>query len=93
MANKSRLYIPQAAARPGDKPDFSYLHLSPAGSVDKPSIDARTSEIENLSYELVRVLDDDHEAKGPWHPNLDLDKLQVALRCRRRALQTQSMRS
>ncbi len=80
MANKSRLYIPQAAARPGDKPDFSYLQLSSAGALDKPAIDARTADIEYLSTGLVRVLDDDHEAKGPWHPNLDLENLQVALR-------------
>ncbi len=80
MANKSRLHIPQASARPGEKPDFSYLRLSKAGAVDKPGIDSRTVDIEYLSSGLVRVLDDDHEAKGPWHPNLDLDKLQVALR-------------
>ena len=80
MARKSRLHIPHPSARPGDKPDFSYLNLSPAGSTDKPAIEARTSEIENLSYELVRVLDDDHEAVGPWNPNIDAAELQIALR-------------
>ena len=35
MANKSRLHIPKPTARPGDEPDFGYLNLSPAGSVDK----------------------------------------------------------
>ncbi len=80
MNKKSRLNIPQPSARPGEKPDFSYLNLSPAGSVDKPSIDARTRDIENLSIELVRVLDDDHEAVGPWVPDLDPGKLQIALR-------------
>jgi 2-oxoisovalerate dehydrogenase E1 component alpha subunit len=80
MNKKSRLHIPHPAARPGEEPDFSYLDLSPAGSVDKPSIDARTRDIEHLSSGLVRVLDDDHEAKGPWDPNLDPGKLQIALR-------------
>ena len=80
MANKSRLHIPKPTARPGDEPDFSYLQLSPAGSVDKPSVAAHSHDIENLSYELVRVLDDDHEAKGPWNPDLDPKQLQVALR-------------
>ena len=80
MIEKSRLQIPRPSARPGDEPDFSYLELSPAGAVDKPAIGSRTRDIENLSSELVRVLDDDHEAKGPWDPNLDPEQLQVALR-------------
>ena len=72
MANKkSRLHIPQPTARPGDKPDFSYLDLSDAGAIDKPSINARTRDIEYLSSGLVRVLDDKHHAVGPWNPDLD----------------------
>jgi len=77
---KSRLHIPRPTARPGDTPDFSYLELSPAGAVDRPPVSASTREIENLSFELVRVLDDDHEAKGAWNPNLEPGQLQDALR-------------
>jgi len=80
MITKSRLQIPRPAARPGDEPDFSYLELSPAGSVDKPAIGSPTRDIEFLSNGLVRVLDDDHQAKGPWDPGLDPSQLQVALR-------------
>ena len=80
MANKSRLHIPRPSARPGDEPDFSYLNLSPAGSVEKPPSDARTREIEHLSNDLVRVLDDDHKALGSWNPNIDPSELQSALR-------------
>ena len=80
MIEKSRLQIPRPTARPGDEPDFSYLDLSPAGSIDKPPIGARTRDIEYLSSGLVRVLDDDHTAKGPWDPGLDATQLQVALR-------------
>jgi len=80
MSNKSRLYIPRPTARPGDEPDFSYLDLSPAGAIEKPPIDSRTRDIESLSSGLVRVLDEDHTAKGPWNPNLDPEQLQVALR-------------
>ncbi|MDH3546283.1 MAG: thiamine pyrophosphate-dependent dehydrogenase E1 component subunit alpha, partial [Gammaproteobacteria bacterium] len=29
---------------------------------------------------LVRVLDDDHQALGPWNPDIDPGKLQIALR-------------
>jgi len=80
MNKKSRLHIPKTAARPGDKPDFSYLGLSPAGETDRPPIRSRTRDIEFLSEGLVRVLDDDHAAVGPWKPDLDPGKLQVALR-------------
>jgi 2-oxoisovalerate dehydrogenase E1 component alpha subunit len=80
MARKSRLHIPHPSARPGDKPDFSYLELSPAGAVDKPPIDARTRDIEHIAMDLVRVLDDDHHAKGEWNPGLDPEKLQIGLR-------------
>jgi len=80
MITKSRLQIPKPTARPGEEPDFSYLDLSPAGSVDKPSIDVRTRDIQHLGGGLIRVLDDDHTAKGQWNPNLDATELQVGLR-------------
>jgi len=80
MMTKSRLQIPKPTARPGEEPDFSYLDLAPAGSVDKPSIDARTRDIQHLGGGLIRVLDDDHTAKGQWNPNLDATELQVGLR-------------
>lgn len=81
MASKqSRLHIPRPTARPGDVPDFSYLELSPAGSVDKPPVNARPRDIENLSFDLVRVLDEEHRAVGPWAPDLEPARLQVALR-------------
>ncbi len=80
MSTKSRLHIPRPTARPGDKPDFSYLHLSPAGAIDKPPVDVPVRDIDHLSLELVRVLDDDHRAKGPWNPGLEARELQVALR-------------
>lgn len=80
MAKASRLYIPRPAARPGDEPDFSYLELSPAGALDKPGTNARVRDIENLATGLVRVLDDRHNATGPWNPNLEPAELQVGLR-------------
>ncbi|MFK7886381.1 MAG: thiamine pyrophosphate-dependent enzyme [Gammaproteobacteria bacterium] len=80
MSKTSRLHVPRPTARPGEEPDFSYLHLSPAGAIDRPAIDAAPRDVEYLSTELVRVLDDDHVAKGPWDPNLDAAELQVALR-------------
>ncbi|MDZ7644404.1 MAG: thiamine pyrophosphate-dependent enzyme [Woeseiaceae bacterium] len=40
----------------------------------------RTREAHDLSLDLVRVLDDDHKARGPWNPDIDASELQVALR-------------
>jgi len=70
MTYESRLHIPGASARPGEKPDFSYLNLQPAGSAKKPPMDSRAADIEELSQGLVRVLDDEYKAVGPWNPNL-----------------------
>ncbi len=80
MSKQPYLHIPRPTARPGDKPDFSYLKLSPAGEVDRPATDARAADIEHLALKLVRVLDDDHVAKGPWDPGLDTETLVKALR-------------
>ncbi len=80
MSAKSRLHIPQAHARPGEQPDFSYLALSAAGVVDRPAVDSRVADIEFLTSELVRVLDDDHIAQGPWNPQLDQSSLLEAMR-------------
>lgn len=43
-------------------------------------MNARVRDIANLSVDLVRVLDDQHRAVGPWHPHLEPSDLQVALR-------------
>jgi len=80
MPRKSRLHTPRPHSRPGDEPDFSYLETSPAGAVRRPDVNARVREISHLSIDLVRVLDDDHQAVGPWHPHLDPHELQVGLR-------------
>jgi 2-oxoisovalerate dehydrogenase E1 component alpha subunit len=48
--------------------------------VRRPDVNARVRDISHLSIDLVRVLDDDHQAVGPWHPHLDPHDLQVGLR-------------
>ena len=64
MTKNPKLHIPQPTARPGEAPDFSYLQLSEAGSVERPAVDARAADIEHLALNLVRVLDDEHVAVG-----------------------------
>jgi 2-oxoisovalerate dehydrogenase E1 component alpha subunit len=80
MTHPSRLHLPRVPARPGEVPDFSYVHLSPAGAVPRPEVNVRAKDTISLSVELVRVLDDRGEALGPWHPHLDPGDLQVGLR-------------
>ena len=80
MSPKSRLYIPQPSARPGEAPDFSYLSLSEAGAVARPDSDVPARDIENMAHELVRVLDDDGMAQGEWKPDLAPEQLLEALR-------------
>ena len=80
MIKKSRLHLPRVPARPGETPDFSYVQLSPAGAVPRPEVSARARDMSSLSVDLVRVLDDNGEAVGPWHPHLEASDLQVGLR-------------
>ena len=80
MTQRSRLHVPHPPARPGDKPDFSYVQISPAGAVPRPEINAAPREMEKLAVEMVRVLDDEHQARGPWNPHLESQDLQVGLR-------------
>lgn len=74
------LHVPEPPFRPGDKPDFSSIEIPAAGSAPKPDISVAATEIEPLTRGLIRVLDDDHRAVGPWDPKLDPDTLRKILR-------------
>lgn len=76
----SRLHVPQVPARPGEAPDFSYVRLSAAGEVPRPAVSAAVADTAELAEQLVRVLDDDHTAIGPWNPGLSADDLRAGLR-------------
>jgi len=80
MYRPSRLHVPRVPARPGQAPDFTYVHLSPAGAVARPDVNVRALDTGALSSELVRVLDDEGQALGPWHPHLDPHELQLGMR-------------
>jgi 2-oxoisovalerate dehydrogenase E1 component alpha subunit len=81
MSPASRLHVPAVPARPGEKPDFSYVRLSPAGEVRRPPIDVPVRETVPLAEELVRVLDDSGRAVGPWDPGLAPQTLRDGLSC------------
>jgi 2-oxoisovalerate dehydrogenase E1 component alpha subunit len=74
------LHIPVPEHRPGDLPDFSGVPLPAAGSVPRPEIDAHAHDIRNLAYTLIRVVDEDGRANGPWNPHLDADTLTRGLK-------------
>lgn len=74
------LHVPRSPARPGETPDFSYLRLTPAGALGRPEVTAPPAETLPLATELVRVLDDQHRAVGPWDPRLEPQTLLTGLR-------------
>ena len=75
-----QLHVPEPTGRPGGKTDFSYLMLSPAGAVRRPPIDTPAADTADLATSLVRVLDDEGRAQGPWAPALPPERLRQGLR-------------
>ena len=79
-APKLALHVPEPPFRPGDTPDFSNIRVPDAGSVPRPDTAADPAETHPLTTSLVRVLDENHRAVGPWDPKLDADTLRKMLR-------------
>jgi 2-oxoisovalerate dehydrogenase E1 component alpha subunit len=75
-----RLHVPEPTGRPGRHTDFSYLHVSRAGEVRRPPVDAQPADTSDLAYGLVRVLDDAGHAVGPWATQTDPQLLRRGLR-------------
>ncbi|MES2481422.1 MAG: 3-methyl-2-oxobutanoate dehydrogenase (2-methylpropanoyl-transferring) subunit alpha [Pseudomonadota bacterium] len=75
-----RLHVPEPSGRPGCTTDFSYLHVSPAGATRRPPVDTPHFDTADLAYELVRVLDADGRAVGPWAPEVSTAQLRRGLR-------------
>lgn len=67
--------VPEPSGRPGQETDFSYLRLQPAGAARKPPIDTRPYDTRDLALGLIRVLDDNAEACGPWAEELPDDEI------------------
>ena len=66
-----RLQVPEPPARPGDEPNFSHIIVPAAGSVTKPPIDVAAGHTHDHAGAIIRVLDDNAAAVGPWDPKLD----------------------
>ena len=74
------LHVPEPAVRPGGQPDFSTVKIAKAGAVPRPAVDVAPEEIRDLAYSIIRVLNREGEAVGPWVPDLSHDDLIRGLR-------------
>jgi len=74
------LHVPEPTGRPGVATDFAYLRLSPAGGVPRPAVDIVPSHTGTMAWKLIRVLDDEGRAVGPWAPRVDVEDLRRGLR-------------
>ena len=73
-------HVPTPKTRPGDAPDFSNIKVPAAGAAPRPDPATPEPQMRDLAYGLVRVLDDDGKAVGPWDPKIDPETLRKGLR-------------
>ncbi|MBV8962663.1 MAG: 3-methyl-2-oxobutanoate dehydrogenase (2-methylpropanoyl-transferring) subunit alpha, partial [Hyphomicrobiales bacterium] len=69
------LHVPEPAVRPGGKPDFSSVRIPSAGSVPRPEVDVDPESIHDLAFSIIRVLNREGEAVGPWAGMLSDEEL------------------
>ncbi|MBV9114712.1 MAG: 3-methyl-2-oxobutanoate dehydrogenase (2-methylpropanoyl-transferring) subunit alpha [Hyphomicrobiales bacterium] len=74
------LHVPEPAVRPGGKPDFSSVRIPSAGSVPRPEVDVDPESIHDLAFSIIRVLNREGEAVGPWAGMLSDEELLEGLR-------------
>jgi 2-oxoisovalerate dehydrogenase E1 component alpha subunit len=74
------LHVPEPQFRPGDEADFSAVDVPPAGAARRPDTAESAASFHELAYTLVRVLDEQNQAVGPWNPRLDAEALRKMLR-------------
>jgi 2-oxoisovalerate dehydrogenase E1 component alpha subunit len=80
LSSPLRFQVPEPVSRPGDKPDFSNVVIPEAGSVDRPPVDVDPKDIREHAFSIIRVLNRQGEAVGPWAPQLDAEALIRGLR-------------
>lgn len=82
MSNQQRLHlhIPEPAARPGMDVDFSTMTLPAAGETRRPDALGKEEDMRDMPFGLVRVLDDNGNAIGPWVPRISPERLREGLR-------------
>ena len=75
-----QLHVPEPEVRPGGKPDFSKVEIPKAGSVPRPPVDVDPRDIRDLAFSIIRVLNRQGEAVGPWAGTLTTAELLEGLR-------------
>lgn len=74
------LNVPEPGCRPGDTPDFSDFQIPRAGEVARPPVDVDPDNIRDMAFSIIRVLNKDGEAVGPWAGSLTPQELHEGLR-------------
>jgi len=74
------LHVPEPPFRPGDEVDYAKFVVPVAGEQSRPDVSVPAGEIRGHAYEMVRVLDHEGRAVGPWNPDLGADRLRAMLR-------------
>jgi len=62
----AKLTYPHPPARPGESPDFSLLDIPDAGCLDVPPLSLEAGDAAAYAEGMIRVLNDNGEAVGPW---------------------------
>ncbi|ASM70855.1 MULTISPECIES: thiamine pyrophosphate-dependent dehydrogenase E1 component subunit alpha [Roseobacteraceae] len=78
-----KLSFPHPPARPDQVPDFSDIVIPAAGELPVPPLDLTAEQSRAMAVGLIRVLDDDGNAVGPWADylgDLSADDLRRGLR-------------
>lgn len=81
MADKTALtlHVPEPEFRPGDTPDFSNVQIPAAGTVRRPEPDESAEELRDLAFTIIRVLNRQGKAVGPWAETLTQEELRTGL--------------
>jgi 2-oxoisovalerate dehydrogenase E1 component alpha subunit len=92
---RPQLIVPEPGYRHGHPLDFTDVHLSAPGEIGKPDLDVEAESIRAMAFGLIRVLDDEHRAVGPWAGSLTPKEMITGLddMLRVRAFDAQMLRS
>lgn len=74
-----RLRIP-GTTRHSEPAPRTVLYLSKAGEMQRPALDEKVERVSLMRKQMVRVLDDEGNAVGPWAGTLDAAQLRTGLR-------------
>src|SRR5437868_14547851 len=74
------LHVPEPRFRPGDPVDYVDFDRGEGGAVSRPTTGAAPASMRDHAYSLIRVLDDQGNAVGPWDPRLEPERLVAMLR-------------